>query len=303
MKSEGALEMEHNSKHITDESPTLGSKITSNAVYLRDIGRFPLLNADEEKKLGYRLKHGRKKEAGKARQSLIESNLRLVISIAKKYRGQGLSLMDLIQEGNLGLMRAVNKFDFRKNYKFSTYATWWIRQSITRAIANKARTIRIPVHMQGSIKSLLRTRNSLIQEYGREPTKEELATQMKASPEKIVQIGKAARQPVSLESPLLEDNATNISNFIPDISAAQPIDLVVNKLLREQIDNILANLPDRERRVIEMRFGLYNGYQCTLEEVGQEFGLTRERIRQIERTALQKLRHPRYSRKLREYIE
>ncbi len=292
----------------TIEQNTRGSRdaemqATSASIYLREIGRLPLLDVGEEKELGHRIKHGRKDEAQEARRRMIEGNLRLVVSVAKKYMGQGLSLMDLIQEGNLGLMRAVNKFDYRKGYKFSTYATWWIRQSITRAIADKARTIRVPVHMLESIKRLLSTSHSLTQEYGREPTKEELATQMGASTDKVAQIAKAARQPASLEAPVMEDSDSNISDFIADKSAAQPIDVATNRLLKEQLDDILASLSERERRVIEMRFGLGDGRRYTLDEVGQEFGITRERVRQIENKALGKLRHPRYSRRLREYIE
>lgn len=292
----------------TIEQNTSGSRdaemqATSASIYLGEIGRLPLLNAEEEKQLGYLMKHGRKDEVLEARRRLIEGNLRLVVSVAKRYIRQGLSLMDLIQEGNLGLMHAVNKFDYRKGYKFSTYATWWIRQSITRAIADKARTIRVPVHMLESIKRLLSTSHSLTQEYGREPTREELATQMGASPDKVAQIAKAARQPASLEAPLLEDGSSNISDFIADKSAAQPIDVATNRFLREQLDDILASLSDRERRVIEMRFGLGDGRRYPLDEVGQEFGITRERVRQIEKKALGKLRHPRYSRMLREYIE
>jgi len=292
----------------TIEQNTSGSRdaemqATSASIYLGEIGRLPLLNAEEEKQLGYLMKHGRKDEVLEARRRLIEGNLRLVVSVAKRYIRQGLSLMDLIQEGNLGLMRAVNKFDYRKGYKFSTYATWWIRQSITRAIADKARTIRVPVHMLESIKRLLSTSHSLTQEYGREPTREELATQMGASPDKVAQIAKAARQPASLEAPLLEDGSSNISDFIADKSAAQPIDVATTRFLREQLDDILASLSDRERRIIEMRFGLGDGRRYTLDEVGQEFGITRERVRQIENKALGKLRHPRYSRRLREYIE
>jgi len=292
----------------TIEQNTSGSRdaemqATSASIYLGEIGRLPLLNAEEEKQLGYLMKHGCKDEVLEARRRLIEGNLRLVVSVAKRYIRQGLSLMDLIQEGNLGLMRAVNKFDYRKGYKFSTYATWWIRQSITRAIADKARTIRVPVHMLESIKRLLSTSHSLTQEYGREPTNEELATQMGASPDKVAQIAKAARQPASLEAPVMEDSDSNISNFIADKSAAQPIDVATNRLLKEQVGDILASLLDRERRVIEMRFGLSDGRRYTLDEVGQVFGITRERVRQLEKKALGKLRHPKYSRRLREYIE
>jgi RNA polymerase primary sigma factor len=303
MKPDTATIIEQKADQNTYESRDAEAQTTSASIYLSEIGRLSLLNAEEEKQLGRRIKHGHKDEAQEARRRLIEGNLRLVVSVAKKYKGQGLSLMDLIQEGNLGLMRAANKFDYRKGYKFSTYATWWIRQSITRAIADQSRTIRIPVHMLESIKHLLRTSHSLTQEYGREPTKEELATQMEASPDKVAQIAKAARQPISLEAPVLGDGSSNISDFIADKSAAQPIDIVANKFLKEQLDDVLASLSNRERRVIEMRFGLGDGRGYTLDEVGQEFGITRERVRQVEKTALRKLRHPRYSRKLREYIE
>jgi RNA polymerase primary sigma factor len=292
-----------NDDQNTTENNDTDTQVTSASIYLREIGRLPLLNAEEEKRLSYRIKHGRRDEAQEARRRLIESNLRLVVSIAKKYIGQGLSLMDLIQEGNLGLMRAVNKFDYRKGYKFSTCATWWIRQSITRAIANQARTIRVPVHMLESIKRLLHASQSLTQKYGREPTREELATQMEASPDKITQITKAARQPISLEAPVLEEDSSNISDLIADKSAARPIDTAVNRLLKEELDDVLGALSDRERRIIEMRFGLGDGRRYTLDEVGQQFGITRERVRQIENKALRKLRHPRYSRKLREYID
>jgi RNA polymerase primary sigma factor len=303
MNSNTATIMEQNTERNTKGSRDAEAQATSASIYLSEIGRLPLLNSKEEKQLGYRIKHGRKEEAQEARRRLIEGNLRLVVSIAKKYVGQGLSLMDLIQEGNLGLMRAANKFDYRKGYKFSTYATWWIRQSITRAIADKARTVRAPVHTLESLKRLRSTSHSLTQEYGREPTKEELAKQMGVSPGKVAQIAKAAKQPVSLETSILEDGDSNITDFIADKSAAQPIDVATNRFLREQLDDILASLSDRERRVIEMRFGLDDGRGYTLDELGQEFGITRERVRQIEKKALGKLRHPRYSRKLREYID
>jgi RNA polymerase primary sigma factor len=285
------------------ESRNAEEQVTPASVYLREIGRLPLLNANEEKGLGYQIKHGRKNEAQEARRRLIEGNLRLVVSVAKKYTGQGLSLMDLIQEGNLGLMRAVNKFDYRKGYKFSTYATWWIRQSITRAIADKARTIRVPVHTLELMKYLLSTSHNLMQEYGREPTEEELAAQIGVSLERLAQIAKAAQEPIPLEATLMKDGSINISDFIADKSAAQPIDVATNKLLKEQLNEILASLSYRERRIIEMRFGLDDGCRYTLDEVGQEFGITRERVRQIERKALGKLRHPMNSRRLREYIE
>jgi RNA polymerase primary sigma factor len=303
MKSDTGTIIEQNAELNTKRSQDAEAQTTSTSIYLKEIGRLPLLDAGDEKELGHRIKHGRKDEAREAKRRLVESNLRLVVSVAKKYIGQGLSLMDLIQEGNLGLMRATNKFDYRKGYKFSTYATWWIRQSITRAIADNARTIRVPVHMLESFKRLLSTSHSLMQKYGREPTREELATQMGASPDKVAQIAKAARQPISLEAPIGQEGSSNISDFVADKSAAQPIDVATNRFLREQLDDILASLSDRERRVIEMRFGLDDDRRYTLDEVGQVFGITRERVRQIENKALGKLRHPRYSRRLREYIE
>jgi RNA polymerase primary sigma factor len=303
MKSDGTITIRQNSDSKVNESKDIEEQLTSASVYLREIGQLSLLNADEEKKLGYQIKYGRKNEAQEARRRLIEGNLRLVVSVAKKHTGQGLSLMDLIQEGNLGLMRAVNKFDYRKGYKVSTYATWWIRQSITRAIADKARTIRVPVHTLELLKHLLSTSHSLMQEYGREPTDKELATQMGISPNKVTQITEAAQQPISLEAPLIEDGSINISDFIADNSAVQPIDAATNRLLKEQLSEILASLSYRERRLIEMRFGLGGSRRHTLDEVGQEFGITRERVRQIEKKTLDKLRHPRYSRGLREYIE
>jgi RNA polymerase primary sigma factor len=303
MKTDTVTTIEQKTEQNTIGSQDAEAQTTSASVYLREIARLPLLNVDEERHLGYWIKYGSKDEAREARSRLIEGNLRLVVSVAKKYTGQGLSLMDLIQEGNLGLMRAVNKFDYRKGYKFSTYATWWIRQSITRAIAKQGRTIHIPFHMLEAIKRLLSTSHRLTQEYGREPTKEELAVQMGASPDKVAQITRATQNTVSLETPVVEEGSSNISDFIADKSAAQPIDVAANRFLKEQLDDILASLSDRERRIIEMRFGLGDGRRYTLDEVGQELGITRERVRQIEKKALGKLRHPRYSRRLREYIE
>ena len=272
-------------------------------LYLREIGRYSLLSAEEEKLLGSKVKHGGKDEVQEARRRLIKANLRLVVSVAKNYIGRGLSLMDLIQEGNIGLMRAVNKFDYRKDYKFSTYATWWIRQSITRAIANQTRTIRIPVHMMGSINRLFRVRNSLTQEYGREPTEEELAAGMRTSPEKVGEIIKAARQPLSLETPVGEDRDNYLSDLVEDKRLPQPAEVAIDRVLKEELRDLLALLSAKERRVIELRFGLGDGCNRTLEEVGWEFGVTRERIRQIETKALRKLRHPKRSRRLREYLD
>jgi len=296
------------------KSQTLTEKVTestdgetlpeSATMYLHEIARFPLLSAEEEKLLGWQIRQGNKNEAQEAKRRLIEANLRLVVSVAKNYVGRGLSLMDLIQEGNLGLMRAVNKFDYRKGYKFSTYATWWIRQSINRAIADKARIIRIPVHMMDSISRLLRVSHGLTQKYGREPNKQELATEMETSPEKLEQITKAAQYPVSLEFHLEGDaDGDTLGDLIEDEKMPRPAEVATNQLLKEQLEEVLALLPAKERRVIELRFGLGDGRSRTLDEVGQEFGVTRERIRQIETKVLRKLRHPKRSRKLRGYLD
>jgi RNA polymerase primary sigma factor len=273
------------------------------AMYLREIGRFPLLNAKEEKLLGKQIRHGNQGEAQRARDRLIAANLRLAVSVARKYIGRGIPLMDLIQEGNIGLIRAVDKFDYQKGYKFSTYATWWIRQSISRALADHARTIRLPVHMIEKLSNMLRISHGLIQVYGREPTKEELAEAMQVSTEKVAQIMQASRTPVSLETPVGQEDGEPLGNFFEDVTTLQPADIATNKLLREQLDGVLSSLTIKERRVIELRFGLVDGHSRTLDEVGQEFGVTRERIRQIENRALRKLRHPKRSRKLREYLD
>jgi RNA polymerase primary sigma factor len=276
----------------------------SATTYLHEIARFPLLDAEEEKLLGWQIRQGNKNEAQEAKRRLIEANLRLVVSVAKNYAGRGLSLMDLIQEGNLGLMRAVNKFDYRKGCKFSTHATWWIRQSITRAIANQARTIRIPVHMTNSIGRLLRISHGLTQEYGREPNNQELAAEMETSPEKVEQIRKAAQHAVSLECHLGEGTeGDTLGDLVEDKTMPQPAEVATKELLKAQLEDVMALLPAKERRVIELRFGFGDGCSRTLDEVGQEFGVTRERIRQVENKALAKLRHIERSRKLREYIE
>ncbi len=268
-------------------------------MYLKEIGRVPLLTPEEEVKLAKRMEAGDEE----ARRRLAEANLRLVVSIAKRYVGRGMLFLDLIQEGNLGLIKAVEKFDYRKGYKFSTYATWWIRQAITRAIADQARTIRIPVHMVETINKLIRVSRQLLQELGRDPTPEEIAEEMNISQEKVREIMKIAQEPVSLETPIGEEEDSHLGDFIEDHDARAPAEEASFTLLREQLDEVLKTLTDREQKVLRLRFGLDDGRARTLEEVGQKFGVTRERIRQIEAKTLRKLRHPSRSKKLKDYLD
>ncbi|MGB4505478.1 MAG: RNA polymerase sigma factor RpoD [Syntrophaceticus sp.] len=268
-------------------------------MYLKEIGRIPLLTAEEEVELAKRIEAGDEE----ARRRLAEANLRLVVSIAKRYVGRGMLFLDLIQEGNLGLIKAVEKFDYRKGYKFSTYATWWIRQAITRAIADQARTIRIPVHMVETINKLVRISRQLLQELGRDPTPEEIAEEMDIPPERVREIMKIAQEPVSLETPIGEEEDSHLGDFIEDEDALAPAEAASYILLREQLEEVLETLTPRERDVLRLRFGLVDGRGRTLEEVGKKFNVTRERIRQIEAKALRKLRHPTRSKKLKDYLE
>ena len=268
-------------------------------MYLREIGQVPLLTHDEEIEYAKRAYEGDEE----ASQKLIESNLRLVVSIAKRYLNRGLSFLDLIQEGNLGLIKAVDKFDYTKGYKFSTYATWWIRQAITRSIADQARTIRIPVHMVETINKLIRISRQLLQELGREPTSEEIAKEVGITVEKVREIKKISQDPVSLETPIGEEEDSHLGDFIPDDDVPAPVEAAAYSMLKEQLMEVLDTLSDREKKVLMLRFGLEDGRPRTLEEVGKEFNVTRERIRQIEAKALRKLRHPSRSKKLRDYLE
>ena len=267
-------------------------------MYLREIGKIPLLSYDKELELAKRILEGDEE----AKQELAEANLRLVVSIAKKYVGRGMLFLDLIQEGNMGLIKAVEKFDYTKGFKFSTYATWWIRQAITRAIADQARTIRIPVHMVETINRLIRTSRHLLQQLGREPTPEEIAKEMDMSVEKVMEIQKIAQDPVSLETPIGEEDDSHLGDFIQDEDSPAPQDSAAYTLLKEQLEEVMNTLTPREAKVLKLRFGLEDGRARTLEEVGREFQVTRERIRQIEAKALRKLRHPSRSKKLRDYM-
>ena len=268
-------------------------------MYLKEIGKVPLLSAAEEIEIAKRMTDGDQD----AKKQLAEANLRLVVSVAKRYVGRGMLFLDLIQEGNLGLIKAVEKFDYRKGYKFSTYATWWIRQAITRAIADQARTIRIPVHMVETINKLIRVNRQLLQEYGREPRPDEIAREMGISEEKVREIIKVAQEPVSLETPIGEEEDSHLGDFIPDDDAPAPAEVAAFTLLKEQLMEVLDTLTPREEKVLRLRFGLDDGKARTLEEVGREFNVTRERIRQIEAKALRKLRHPSRSKKLKDFLE
>ncbi|WP_027308591.1 MULTISPECIES: RNA polymerase sigma factor RpoD [Caloramator] len=268
-------------------------------MYLKEIGKVPLLSADEEIELAKKIEKGDQE----AKKKLAEANLRLVVSIAKRYVGRGMLFLDLIQEGNLGLLKAVEKFDYRKGYKFSTYATWWIRQAITRAIADQARTIRIPVHMVETINKLIRVSRQLLQELGREPSAEEIAKEMDMEVDKVREILKIAQEPISLETPIGEEEDSHLGDFIPDDDAPAPAEAAAYTMLREQLMDVLDTLTPREEKVLRLRFGLDDGRARTLEEVGKEFKVTRERIRQIEAKALRKLRHPSRSKKLKDYLD
>ncbi len=285
---------------LNDLSVPPGVKINDPVrMYLKEIGRVDLLSADEEIKLAQRIEEGDEE----AKRRLAEANLRLVVSIAKRYVGRGMLFLDLIQEGNMGLIKAVEKFDYRKGYKFSTYATWWIRQAITRAIADQARTIRIPVHMVETINKLIRVQRQLLQDLGREPSPEEIGEDMDLSPEKVREILKIAQEPVSLETPIGEEDDSHLGDFIEDQDATSPSEHAAYELLKEQLEDVLDTLTDREENVLRLRFGLDDGRTRTLEEVGKVFGVTRERIRQIEAKALRKLRHPSRSKRLKDFLE
>jgi len=285
---------------LKDLSVPLGIKINDPVrMYLKEIGRVDLLSAEDEIALATRIEDGDEE----AKRRLAEANLRLVVSIAKRYVGRGMLFLDLIQEGNMGLIKAVEKFDYRKGFKFSTYATWWIRQAITRAIADQARTIRIPVHMVETINKLIRVQRQLLQDLGREPLPEEIGKEMELSPEKVRDILKIAQEPVSLETPIGEEDDSHLGDFIEDQEAVSPSDHAAYELLKEQLEDVLDTLTDREENVLRLRFGLDDGRTRTLEEVGKVFGVTRERIRQIEAKALRKLRHPSRSKRLKDFLD
>jgi RNA polymerase primary sigma factor len=292
---------ENNEKEIDLESAISKTVAVDDPVrmYLKEIGKVPLLTAEEEIELAKRMEEGDEE----AKQKLCEANLRLVVSIAKRYVGRGMLFLDLIQEGNLGLIKAVDKFNWRKGFKFSTYATWWIRQAITRSIADQARTIRIPVHMVETINKLMRIQRQLLQEYGREPTPEEIAAEMDITVEKVREIIKIAQEPVSLETPIGEEEDSHLGDFIPDDDVPAPAEAAAFSMLKEQLVEVLDTLTEREQKVLKLRFGLEDGRARTLEEVGKQFDVTRERIRQIEAKALRKLRHPSRSKKLKDYLE
>lgn len=299
--SEKALKAQEISKEELDDTKApAGVKINDPVrMYLKEIGRVSLLTADQEVELALRIEKG----DPRARQELAEANLRLVVSIAKRYVGRGMQFLDLIQEGNMGLMKAVEKFDYQKGFKFSTYATWWIRQAITRAIADQARTIRIPVHMVETINKLIRIQRQLLQDLGREPTPEEIGAEMDMPSDKVREILKIAQEPVSLETPIGEEDDSHLGDFIEDQEATSPADHAAYELLKEQLEGVLDTLTDREENVLRLRFGLDDGRTRTLEEVGKVFGVTRERIRQIEAKALRKLRHPSRSKQLKDFLD
>ncbi|KAF0468520.1 RNA polymerase sigma factor RpoD [Pediococcus pentosaceus] len=299
--SEKALKAQEISKEELDDTKALaGVKINDPVrMYLKEIGRVSLLTADQEVELALRIEKGEPR----ARQELAEANLRLVVSIAKRYVGRGMQFLDLIQEGNMGLMKAVEKFDYQKGFKFSTYATWWIRQAITRAIADQARTIRIPVHMVETINKLIRIQRQLLQDLGREPMPEEIGAEMDMPSDKVREILKIAQEPVSLETPIGEEDDSHLGDFIEDQEATSPADHAAYELLKEQLEGVLDTLTDREENVLRLRFGLDDGRTRTLEEVGKVFGVTRERIRQIEAKALRKLRHPSRSKQLKDFLD
>jgi len=324
---EEEVKKEQVAEEITEEDLDLSAIDVDDSIslYLKEIGRIPLLTAEQEVSLAKRMEAGRNarrrisqdgrlsreereklkwliRDGKAAKEHLIKANSRLVVSVAKKYVGRGVPFLDLIQEGNIGLIRAVKKFDYRRGYKFSTYATWWIRQAVTRAIADQGRTIRVPVHMYEQINRLARVSRQLVQELGRDPTVEEIAEELGVSPKKVERIIKVSQRPLSLEMPVGEEDDSFLGDFIEDSDAPSPTDQASQELLREQIEDIFASLTPREVRILQLRFGLVDGYSYTLEEVGKKFGVTRERIRQIEAQALGRLRHPSRSRKLRDFL-